>query len=137
MRILLKPTKIPSLALVLFLSGCWMGGNGRTNYRPVSPTPSNSPVLNSPQYGPSGPVPESLSTPPAQDGPAIEGPAFPHSSRFNRRRHTERLPMPAEDTQSDYAGTSPPAFVPDGPIARRPQKTARRPLGYDELPPSP
>jgi hypothetical protein len=77
------------------------------------------------------------------DGPVLDGPAFPQSSKegfdasegFNRKRHTQKLPE--GNPGSEYAGTSPPPFILDGPIASEPPKNPERTAGFSELPPAP
>ena len=116
-------------------SGCWLGGNTRSN----TPTPANSPAppaLGSPQLAPSGPVPQTDFKP-----PALDGPAFPQSSAdppFDRQRHSQQI---EEDVKApNYVGTMPP-IIPDGPIA---EETPKREINVSrtreqviELPPAP
>jgi hypothetical protein len=118
-----------------------MGGNTR----PSSPTPAfgpPAPTINAPQYGPTGPiapVPPNGST---LEGPILDGPAFPQSSKdgvnggegFNRKRHSQRPPESGSD--SDYARTRPPVAI-DGPIASEKSQNPARKIGFSELPPAP
>ena len=107
MRTLHKTTKASCLALALVVSGCWMGGNTRSNYRPAAPVP-NAPIINTPRYGPSAPTPYSEPAVPNLDGPVLEGPAFPQSradepaSGFDRKRHSQQLR--AEDSPAKFRG---------------------------------
>jgi hypothetical protein len=142
MRTSCKPTKLGCCALALVFSGCWMGGNSRSSYRPPSGSPT-PPAINTPQYGPAAPFPQSQPSAPTLDGPILDGPAFPQSSAgeplsspgFDRKRHTQQLPE--EDSRPNFAGTSPPPIIPDGPIASQTSKNPERTIGYIELPPAP
>jgi hypothetical protein len=89
--------------------------------------------LNSPQYGPVTPVPPNG---PSVDGPVLDGPAFPPSSEgFDRKRHSQK--QPAGNPGSEYAGTEPPPFVLEGPIADKKPTNPERRVGFIELPPAP
>jgi hypothetical protein len=75
------------------------------------------------------------------EGPELQGPAFPQSkvddpaSGFDRKRHTQQ--MRDDDSRPNFAGTSPPPLIPDGPIADQSTKNPDRTIGYIELPSAP
>ena len=136
---------IPHIAIALFcalsilLTGCWMGGNTRS----AAPSPAfgpSAPTMNTPQYGPTGPV---APTGPTLEAPVLDGPTFPQSQNervnpsdgFNRKRHSQKLPN--GNAGSEYAGTEPPPFVLDGPVAKEKPKATDRTVGFIELPPAP
>jgi hypothetical protein len=109
------------------------------NRRSAAPAPTlnpPAPTINSPQYGPIDPLTPVEPSGPTLDGPVLDGPAFPPSSEgFHRKRHSQKSPDGHKG--SEYAGTSPPPFIPDGPIANEKPNHSERIVGFSELPPAP
>ncbi len=118
-------------AMLLFSTGCWMGGRSRSNYGPRSSLPApEAPNLSAPL---------APSQPELPDGPVLDGPAFPQSSEgFEREQHSQKA---YEDWRSQHAGTATPPIIPEGPIAHKQtsltQEIEAPRFGYVELPPAP